>query len=94
MAALAAAVPVTADSVIIGGDFNVITRRGVQELAGIQAAGALRLQTAFLNPTLSRFDRPLARADHIVTRGFVAVAGGGLPDVAASDHFPVWVRLR
>ena len=93
-AAVLADVPDDAPAVIIGGDFNTIMTRGVAGLAEQAAAQDLQLLTAGLEPTLMRFGRPLARADHIVTRGFERLDGGGMSGVSASDHFPVWARLR
>ena len=92
-AAVLADVPDDAPAVIIGGDFNTIMARGVAGLAEQAAADDLQLLTAGLEPTLTRFGRPLARADHIVTRGFERLDGGVLSEVTASDHFPVWARL-
>ena len=93
-AAVLADVPAEATAVIIGGDFNTITARGVAGLAEQAAAHDLHLLTDGLPPTLTRFGRPLARADHLLARGFERLDGGVLSEVAASDHFPVWVRLR
>lgn len=93
-AAVLADVPDDAPAVIIGGDFNTIMTRGVAGLAEQAAARDLQLLTAGLEPTLIRFGRPLARADHIVTRGFERLDGGVMSGVSASDHFPVWARLR
>ena len=93
-AAVLADVPDDAPAVIIGGDFNTIMTRGVAGLAEQAAAQDLQLLTAGLEPTLMRFGRPLARADHIVTRGFERLDGGVMSGVSASDHFPVWARLR
>ncbi len=92
-AAVLADVPDDAPAVIIGGDFNTIMTRGVAGLAEQAAARDLQLLTAGLEPTLMRFGRPLARADHIVTRGFERLDSGVMSGVSASDHFPVWARL-
>ena len=93
VAAVLEDVPDDAAAVIIGGDFNTIMARGVVGLAEQAAVGDLQLLTDGLGPTLTRFGRPLARADHIVTRGFERLDGGVLSEVTASDHFPVWARL-
>jgi endonuclease/exonuclease/phosphatase family metal-dependent hydrolase len=93
VAAVLADVPADAAAVIIGGDFNTITARGVAGLAEQAAADDLQLLTGGLGPTLTRFGEPLARADHILTRGFERLDAGVLSEVAASDHFPVWARL-
>lgn len=94
MAAVLADVPPDAEAVIIGGDFNTVTDQGVATLGEQFAAGEVALLTDGLGPTLMRFDRPIAPADHILGRGFKLVDAGVLRDVTASDHFPVWVRLR
>ncbi len=94
MAAVLADVPGAAERVIIGGDFNTVTGEGVQTLAEQYAAGNLDHATPGLGPTLTRFGLRPSAADHLFTRGFDVVDAGVLGDVSASDHFPVWARLR
>jgi endonuclease/exonuclease/phosphatase family metal-dependent hydrolase len=94
MAALLADVPDEADAVIIGGDFNVVTDRGVATLAEQYAAGELDHATPGLGATLTRYGLRAAAADHLFTRGFDVVEAGVLNEVSASDHFPVWARLQ
>ena len=94
MAAVLDDVPPEAEAVLIGGDFNLITDRGVAALAAEAEERDLELMTAGLGPTLTRYGLPAAPADHILARGFERVDAGVLREVSASDHFPVWVRLR
>jgi endonuclease/exonuclease/phosphatase family metal-dependent hydrolase len=93
MAAVLADVPDAAERVIIGGDFNTITARGVAALAEQYAAGGLDHATPGLGPTFTRFGLRPSAADHLFTRGFDVLDAGVLGDVSASDHFPVWARL-
>ena len=92
-AAILADIPDDATHVIVGGDFNTITGRGVNALAGQFAAAGLDHDTAGLGATFTRFGLRPSAADHIFSRGFERVEAGVLRDVTASDHFPVWVRL-
>jgi endonuclease/exonuclease/phosphatase family metal-dependent hydrolase len=93
MAAVLADVPDAAERVIIGGDFNTVTGRGVAALAEQYAAGGLDHATPGLGPTLTRFGLRPSAADHLFTRGFDVLDAGVLDEVSASDHFPVWARL-
>jgi len=40
------------------------------------------------------FDDMRVPADHLFTRGFEVVGTGAAGDMTASDHLPVWARLR
>ncbi len=35
-----------------------------------------------------------APADHLFTRGFEVSSAGAAGDMTASDHLPVWTRVR
>jgi len=93
MAAVLADVPPGAERVIIGGDFNTITGRGVAELAEAYGVAGMIHTTGDLGPTVTRFGLRPSAADHIFVRGFDVQDAGVLDDVTASDHFPVWARL-
>ncbi len=92
-AAILEDIPDDAAHVIVGGDFNVITGRGVQSLARLFGDKAFDHVTAGLGPTYTRFGLRPAATDHIFVRGFESVEAGVLTDITASDHFPVWARL-
>jgi endonuclease/exonuclease/phosphatase family metal-dependent hydrolase len=86
-------IPDDAAHAIVGGDFNVITNRGVNSLVELFSGQQLAHATAGLGPTFTRFGLEPAAPDHIFVRGFETVEAGVLRDVTASDHFPVWVRF-
>lgn len=93
MAAVAEDVPANADAVVIGGDFNVVTGRGARALAELYAAHALDHASQAAGPTLTRLGVRVP-ADHLFTRGFEVIGTGAAGDMTASDHLPVWARLR
>ncbi len=86
-------IPDDAPYVIVGGDFNTITGRGVDALAGQFAAAGLDHASAELGPTFTRFGLRPSATDHIFSRGFALQDAGVLPNITASDHFPVWARF-
>ncbi len=79
--------------VIVGGDFNTITRRGVRALT--QAFGAIGLQHASTDagPSFSRVGVKVP-LDHIFANGLRTVASSVAWEAEASDHKPMWVELR
>ncbi len=94
VAALVADIPADASAVVVGGDFNVLTGRGVSMLATRFAEGELLHGSAGNGPTIQRYGVRVAAPDHVFARGFNAAGSGVLVGVAASDHYPVWVRLE
>ncbi len=86
-------IPADAPRVIIGGDFNVVTGRGVNQLAKLYDDGGLEHASAALGPTFTRFGLRPSATDHIFYRGFGWQEAGVLGHITASDHFPVWTRL-
>lgn len=80
------------DPLIIGGDFNTLTRRGVDAVsARLAPFGAVRV-TDGAGPTLRRGGREFS-LDHIYARSLAGRARGVVPGLEASDHRPLWVRL-
>lgn len=86
-------IPLAAPLVLVGGDFNTVTGRGVNRLSSQFSAAALDHQTAGLGPTFTRFGLRPSATDHIFSRGFERMDAGVVAELMASDHFPVWVRL-
>ena len=79
--------------VIVGGDFNTITRRGIKCMSGqFTQIGMLRASEGS-GPTVSILGMGTVAADHIFTRGFQVLAAGAVDTARASDHFPVWTEL-
>ncbi|WP_374689399.1 endonuclease/exonuclease/phosphatase family protein [Promineifilum sp.] len=94
VAALVADVPEDAGAVVVGGDFNIMTGRGVSALAARFADGELLHGSAGNGPTIKRYGLRVAAPDHVFARGFNVAGSGVLLGVSASDHYPVWVRLE
>ncbi len=77
---------------IVGGDFNTLTQRGVAAVdRAMGAIGATRV-SAGADRTLRRGGREFA-LDHIYARDLERVDRGVIRDLSASDHRPLWVRL-
>lgn len=80
------------DALVIGGDFNTLTRRGVAAVtARLAPIGAHRV-TEGAGPTLRRGGREFA-LDHIYARSLTPRSCGVVAGLDASDHRPLWVRL-
>ena len=78
---------------IIGGDFNTVSRRGTQAaVERFAAIGATRVSDG-AGPTLRRGGREFT-LDHVFARGLQPVATGVVAGLDASDHRPLWVRVR
>lgn len=86
-------IPPDAHYVIVGGDFNTVSRPGVVRLATQTSNADLDHNTAGIGSTFTRFGLSIFAPDHIFSRGFDLIDGGVLKSVTASDHYPVWVRL-
>ncbi len=80
-------------AVIVGGDFNTITRRGVKRMAGQFAEIRLARASEGSGPTIRILGVRTVVTDHIFTRGFRVLASGVVDTARASDHFPVWTEL-
>jgi len=79
--------------VIVGGDFNTITRRSIKRLTGQFAEVGLVRASEGSGPTIRILGTWAAATDHIFTRGFQVLAAGAADTARASDHFPVWTEL-
>ena len=81
------------EMLVIGGDFNTVTRRGIAAVGErLATIGAVRV-SADAGPTLRRGGREFA-LDHVFTRGLTPVDCGVVTGLDASDHRPLWVRLQ
>jgi endonuclease/exonuclease/phosphatase family metal-dependent hydrolase len=85
-------IPADAPRVIVGGDFNTVTNKGVQALGDRFDTAGMNHDTADLGPTFIRWGRKLAATDHIFSRGFDRHESGVVTEVSASDHLPVWTQ--
>jgi endonuclease/exonuclease/phosphatase family metal-dependent hydrolase len=79
--------------VIVGGDFNTVTKRSIDRMTSQFSAIGLSRKSAGAGPTVAKFGIKPSAADHIFTRGFCRVGRGKVEEAKASDHFPVWVQL-
>ena len=81
------------ERLIVGGDFNTITRRGIRAVSErMEAVGASRLNDG-VGPTLRRRGQEFA-LDHLFARGLRRVDAGVVHGITASDHRPLWVVLE
>ncbi|MBT8239746.1 MAG: endonuclease/exonuclease/phosphatase family protein [Acidimicrobiia bacterium] len=77
---------------LLGGDFNTMTSRGIRTLTDrLSVIGAARVSAAS-GPSLRRSGQEFT-LDHIFARGWEPLAAGVVAGSGASDHRPVWVRL-
>jgi endonuclease/exonuclease/phosphatase family metal-dependent hydrolase len=80
------------ERIVVGGDFNTVTSRGVSVLdKRLAVIGASRV-TVDAGPSLRRGVREFT-LDHVFARGWSPVASGVVAGSGASDHRPVWVEL-
>lgn len=79
--------------VIVGGDFNTMTDQGANNMSAIMAEEELTPVSDPEIPTMRAAGIGLT-PDHIFARGFDVIATGVVPVTAASDHLPVWSKLR
>jgi endonuclease/exonuclease/phosphatase family metal-dependent hydrolase len=80
------------DALVIGGDFNTLTRRGVAAVSARLAPIGARRVTHGAGPTLRRGGREFS-LDHIFARSLTPRSCGVVAGLDASDHRPLWVRL-
>ncbi len=78
---------------VLGGDFNTVTRRSINALAARMASVGADRASAGAGTTLRRGGREFT-LDHVFVRGLIPDATGVVLDIEASDHRPLWVRLR
>jgi endonuclease/exonuclease/phosphatase family metal-dependent hydrolase len=80
------------DHVVVAGDFNTASRRGVGVLTELMAGIDLERVSAGAGPTFRRASMswPL---DHIFARGMPVIDTGVVEGAEGSDHFPLWARL-
>lgn len=79
--------------IIVGGDFNTVSRRSINRIVDQFAAVGLARSSAGAGATVARLGVQATAADHIFTRGFAKLACGKAAKAGASDHFPLWVDL-
>ncbi|MGH7495781.1 MAG: endonuclease/exonuclease/phosphatase family protein [bacterium] len=85
-------VPPQQEHVIIGGDFNTLSRASFYAHGFLFRKNNFTLASSYLESTARRwpFETTL---DHIFVKGLRAVAAGTARGSRASDHLPIWVKL-
>jgi len=78
--------------VIVGGDFNSVSRRSIQRLTVQFAAIGLSRVSADAGPTITKL-RFRSIVDHVFARALDPIASGTVEGADASDHVPLWVQL-
>jgi len=78
--------------VIVGGDFNSVSRRSVQRLGEQFAAIGLVRVSADAGPTITKLHFRSV-VDHVFARALEPIASGTVEGAGASDPLPVWVHL-
>ncbi len=78
---------------VLGGDFNTVTRRSINALATRMASVGAARASAGAGTTLRRGGREFT-LDHVFVRGLIPDAAGVVREIGASDHRPLWVRIR
>lgn len=81
-----------AEQVIVGGDFNTVTTRGVEALRRSMATAGLHRASMDAGPSFRRAGREVP-LDHLFVAGLAPKVVGVVPSTAASDHFPLWAEL-
>ena len=79
--------------VIVGGDFNTVTNRGIRRMVEQFKEINLTRASKGAGPTVNKLGFSPCAADHIFTRGMEILACGSPNNTKASDHYPVWVQL-
>ncbi len=82
----------TSRPLVVGGDFNTASLRSLRRTDGAMTdAGLVRLTSAAL-PTFRRFNRDFT-LDHLYGEQLRVRDSGVVPDVASSDHYPIWAEV-
>lgn len=84
---------VDSSHVVIGGDFNTITNRGLTALERSLARAALLRVSQLDDPSYRRVGKTMT-LDHVFASGFATKDAGVTPSTSASDHLPLWVLLE
>jgi endonuclease/exonuclease/phosphatase family metal-dependent hydrolase len=79
--------------IVVGGDFNTVTARGVRALTASMDAADLRRVSAEDTSSYRRLGRDMM-LDHVFSAGFDVLDAGVVESTAASDHLPIWIELR
>lgn len=81
------------DQVVVGGDFNTVTAKGIRTLVGLFDEVEFRHVSIDAVPTLRRVGQHFT-LDHLFARGLWPVESGVVRGLGASDHAPIWAVLE
>lgn len=81
-----------ATHVVVGGDFNTVTARGVDALSRALSTAGLRRASIEAGASFRRAGREVS-LDHLFVTGLEPRSVGVVTSTAASDHRPLWAEL-
>ena len=82
------------DLIIFGGDFNSLFPQDVVEMVNLCQRNELEWNTRQIGHTLRKYNVIRPTLDHIFSKGFDLLAAGKTKKSLASDHFPIWAKLK
>lgn len=93
---IASSVPKDFQHVIVGGDFNTGSNKSIEATERIFVNDGFIRATKDVGWTVKAgpFGLFRKRLDHIFTRGMTVIGAGKLEETKASDHRPIWVKLK
>jgi endonuclease/exonuclease/phosphatase family metal-dependent hydrolase len=86
-------IPEQIDYVIVGGDFNTLMAESLMATEDSFYRKGLVRATKSVGRTVSRSPLKIA-LDHIFVKGMQVVEAGAFDASRASDHLPIWVKLK
>jgi endonuclease/exonuclease/phosphatase family metal-dependent hydrolase len=88
--------PGDARFVVIGGDLNTLNLESVRAAERVFRRAGFRAVTEGIGPTVRGEPTGLIapQSDHIFVRGVTLLEKGKARKARASDHYPIWARLR
>jgi endonuclease/exonuclease/phosphatase family metal-dependent hydrolase len=90
---VARSIPPEAKLVLVGGDFNTVFEDNITEMEQIFLRYGLARASKDSGPTNK--PKPFSQTlDHVFARGMRALSVGTFKDSQASDHLPLWVKLK
>ncbi len=90
---VARSIPPDARHVLVGGDFNTVFEDNITETEQIFLRYGLARASKGSGPTNK--PKPFSQTlDHVFARGMRALSVGTFKDSKASDHLPLWVKLK
>ena len=85
----------TIQNVIVAGDFNTDKDADINYLVGLHLEEGFLWASEEVGPTFQIFSGFASfRLDHAFTRGFDIIEAGKNEETRASDHVPIWLKLR